>query len=218
MQKFIYADRYLIPNSIFFYLLAASGLSDLRKRHAVILALLICVLCLFSLKDYYENRLPGMLDQRIAVHSRKEHREATAYIIENFREGDIIFHADANTVLPLQYYFNYLLEDKKDYSFNKYRYNLVLRLSEDSQELRPFKAWADPGWELFKDQRGLIPAYGHERVWLVFSAREFERALKSGSYERRALELMDKNYTRADARAFNGIIVYLFTRQEKKGG
>jgi 4-amino-4-deoxy-L-arabinose transferase-like glycosyltransferase len=215
LQRFVYADRYLLPSSIFLYLLVAYGLSKLEKKYAIVITILISVLCFFSLVNYYNNYLPGELDQRIAVHSRKDHRNSAAYLIKNFQDGDIIFHSDVNTVLPLQYYFNYFKGDTKSYSYSKFRYNLVLRFPENSTEIAPFKVWDELFWEKFRKRADFISVCDHKRVWLFFSAREYEQALRPESYEKKILKWIERCYNKVEEKNFQGITLYLLSKKDQ---
>jgi len=209
-QKFIYADRFLISSSVFLYLIAGNGIY-LLKRPFLVFAM-ISIFCFFSLVNYYKDYLPGALEQRIAVHSKKSHREAAIYLLNNFQEDDIIFHTQPNTSLPLQYYFNYFREDKRNYSLDKYPYTLILRFSEgdrEEEELLPTEIWAkDMPYRV--DRSDVVSVKGHKRVWLVFSAREFNQALYPNSYEQRILRWLDKHYRKKDIKYFRGIYLYLY--------
>lgn len=208
IQRFIYADRFLIASSAFLYLIVGNGVFYFKKPLFVLAV--ISILCFFSLANYYKGYLPGNLEQRIAVHSKKSHREVAYYLLTHLQEGDAIFHTQANTPLPLQYYFNYFREDKRNYSLNKYLYSLVLRLSEDGKKLLPTEIWAKASpYEV--DRSDTVSVKGHKRVWLIFSAREFDEALRPNSYERKILKRMEWYYDRNEVKYFNGINLYLFT-------
>lgn len=208
IQRFIYADRFLIASSAFLYLIVANGVFYFKKP--LFMLAIISIICFFGLANYYKGYLPGSLEQRIAVHSKKSHREAANYLLNHLQEGDAIFHTQANTPLPLQYYFNYFKEDKRNYSLNKYQYSLVLRLSADEKRLLPTEIWAKVSPNE-SDRSDTVSIKGHRRVWLIFSAREFDEALQPYSYERKILKLMQWYYDHNEVKYFSGINLYLFT-------
>lgn len=206
-QKFLYADRYLIPSSIFLYLTLSNGIAFLKRNLVIFILILVSVFYFCALNNYYRGYLPGPHERRIAVHSKKEHRQAAGYILANFQEGDIVFHTDPNTVLPFEYYLKFKENNEKTSALSSEQIGSVLRFSKDDRELLPFDF-------LNKcrliDSSEIISVKGHKRVWLVFSAREFEEANKPSSYERRIVEWMDRHYIRNDIKEFKGIILFFY--------
>ena len=206
-QRFIYADRYLIPSSIFFYLTLSNGIASLKRNLVIFILILVSAFYFCALNNYYRGYLPGPHERRIAVHSKKEHRQAAGYILENFQKGDIVFHVNPNTVLPFQYYLKFKENNEKTSALSSEQIGSVLRFSKDDRELLPFDF-------LNKcrliDSSEIISVKGHKRVWLVFSAREFEEANKPSSYERRIVEWMDRHYIRNNIKEFKGIILFFY--------
>lgn len=208
-QRFSYTDRYLIPSSLFLYLIAGNGIAYLKKPAAVLILTFFSLAAAFSLNNYYKNYLPCPHRERFAVHEKKANREAAAYIFNNFQEGDIIFHTHNHTILPFEYYFNYVLkkEGKPARGFNREQVALVIEFSEDRSDLASFKGWESRDAIFSKTP---IPVDGHDRIWLVFSAREFKEACNPGSPEKMKLEWLRRHYIQKEAAYFKGINLYLF--------
>jgi hypothetical protein len=208
-RKFLYADRYLIPSSVFLYLIVANGIARLKARYLLAILTLILVFDALSLSNLYRNCLPCPYEQRYAVHEKRACREAVAYIKEHYQEGDVIFHTDTNITLPFDYYFNYYFKESSDTAVDRKKrgFGLILDFSGRGKDLAVFNAWSKAGRLLTKIS---FPVKGHKRVWLVFSAREFDDALVPGSRENRILEYISKYYTKKDQKYFKGIILYLF--------
>ncbi|MGD9015402.1 MAG: glycosyltransferase family 39 protein [Candidatus Omnitrophota bacterium] len=214
-QKYLYADRFLIPSSIFFYLIVANGLYYLKKPLFIFTLIVISCLYLPPLSNYYKGYLPCPLEQRIAVHYKRPHREAASFVLKNYQKGDIIFHTDPNTALPFEYYFNlYFQENKnKKTKFARNQIRLILRFSKNNTEPLPYDFWTRGR---FRDLSDIVSVKNHKRVWLVFSAREFTEANQPGSPERRIVAWMDKHYIKKDVKEFKRIIVLLYTSPDKE--
>lgn len=211
-QRFLYADRYLIPSSCFLYLIVSSGISCLKKPLIMVPPLaLLSIFTLFSLSNYYIDYLPIPHNQRFAVHKKKANREAADYILHNFQKGDIVFHTHNHTTLPFEYYINYYFKDKygRKHPFNKEQIALALQFSGDSSNPHAYKTWSEIRNIMTETD---VPVEGHNRVWLVFSAREFEEACKLGSEELDILEWMKRHYMVTDVKYFKGIVLYLFRK------
>jgi len=210
-QRFIYADRYLIPSSVFLYLVVSSGIANLKKPLTAVTLILISMFMIFSLNNYYKDYLPSRQEQRIAVHEKKANREAAAYVINNFREGDIVFHTHNHTTLPFEYYFNYYFKRNNGMApaFNKEKIALTLEFVEEDEDPIAFETWSEFDSML---SRTTVPVAGHSRVWLVFSSREFKEACMPGSEERRKMEWMERRYIEKDVKHFKGINLYLFEK------
>lgn len=211
-QRFLYADRYLIPSSFFLYLIVSNGISCLKKPFLLSTSALFSVLTLFSLVNYYRDYLPTPHKQRFAVHEKKANREAADYVLHNFQEGDIIFHTHNHTTLPFEYYINYYFKDKygmKQPFNNKERIALVLQFFENPRTPTAYKTWSEIRNIMTETT---VSVEDHNRVWLVFSAREFKEACSPGSKELRILEWMKSHYNMKNIKYFKGIFLYLFTK------
>jgi hypothetical protein len=207
-QKFLYADRYLIPSSTFLYLSFGNGITYLKKTLTIFILVLVSVFYFFTLNNYYRGYLPASHEQRIAVHSKKEHRQAANYILANFQKGDVVFHTNPNTVLPFEYYLKFKNNNKTSVLSNE-QIGLVLRFSKDDMELLSFDYRTN---RRLIDSAGPISVKDYKRIWLVFSAREFQDTNKPDSYERRIVEWMDGHYIRNNVKEFKGIVLFLYCR------
>lgn len=214
-RRFLYADRYLISSSVFLYLIISNGIARFRRRYILSTLMLIIIFNIFSLNNLYKNCLPCPYEQRYAVHEKSASREAVAYIVNNCREGDIIFHTDTTITLSFEYYLHYYFKQAHDRVVDKGErgFGLILNFSKDSNDLSVFNSWGGPGSILSKTP---ISVKGHKRVWLVFSAKEFNQALKPNSNEKRILQWMSKYYIKEDEKYFKGIILYLFSNPVKE--
>lgn len=211
-RRFIYADRYLIPSSIFLYLIAVNGLLHIKKAYQIIIVMLLLVLFSFSLNNYYHDVLPITPEvQRVGVHARKDFRGAVRYIAQNAQDGDIVFHTCHNTLMPFKYYF------RKDEALNtkipEEKRWVVLRFSKDNKygvDLLPYDFMESEFG--FTDKSSVFSLEGHQRVWLAFSSWDFEDAIKAYSRERRMVEWMDRHYKRILSKNLSGIILYLYEK------
>lgn len=208
-RRLFYVDRYIIPSSLFLYLIAMKGLSQLKKRNLVIVTVLILILFSLTLKNYYQDVLPIMPEeQRVGVHVKKDHKGAARYIAENSQDNDFIFHTCPNTIVPFEFYF------RNGNSLNmKIPYEkrwIVLEFSKENGNLLPCDYL---NRYRFIDKSNVFSLEGHQRVWLVFSRWNFEEVFEPGSREGAILEWMDKHYKRTHSENFRGIILYLYEKR-----
>lgn len=212
-QRLLYADRYLIPSSLFLYLIVGKGVAYLKKIFTIIILILILILSALTLNNYYKGYLPTPW---IAVPDKQDYKEAAKYIFDNFQEGDVIFHTSYNTGIPFLYYFDYYSHKKNtkiiSNVFAKEQISLMLLFTQDGR-LSCFKPLDKVN--AFTSQV-IFPVRGHKRVWLVFSSWQFEYACRPGSDERKELEWMEKEYIRKEAKYFKEIIVYLFVKPQNE--
>ncbi len=164
-----YIDRYVIPSSIFFYLIIAKGLSVLKKKYLILSLIVIAILSSFALRNYYNNILPGTWAEHIGIPGPKEqHREAADYIAENFQKGDIILYTYRIMMVPLKWYFS--LKDSK-LGLDKQN-NIVLNFPGESCKHIPCDYKSDE--HFIHDDSKEVSLLGNERVWLIFSDFDFD--------------------------------------------
>ena len=197
------SNTWLIPSSLFYYLIIGSGLSRLQKKYIVVAILCIMSLSFSSLKNYYANHLPGLFAEHVAVQTKKEHREAAGYLSENLQKEDVVFHTCRNTVPPFEYYFGNIYGG--DASIEK---DLVLRFSEDRDTLLSFEYSTE--FQRFIDRSQDAGLDGNKRIWLIFSAWDYELSLGQGSEEAKVVQWMDEHYSKISSKVFSGITVYLY--------
>ncbi|MFH1339233.1 MAG: glycosyltransferase family 39 protein [Candidatus Omnitrophota bacterium] len=213
--KIIYIDRHLIPSSIFYYIIVASGISGLKRRYKASIIIIIVILTSFALRNYYRNYLPFSEFYHPGVHSKKDHRAAVSYVIKNFQKGDVIFHTCENTAHPFEYYINIKGRERSVGSnriLPKGYERIVLRASKDLNKLLPFEYDIHTH---FIDRSGDIFIKDYERIWIVFSFWDFERAVQPGSDQMRVISWMDNHYQRVEKKSFSGIDVYLHINKHK---
>lgn len=206
-----YVDRYFISNSVFFYLIVASGVSSLKKKYSIPVLFSIAIFSAFALMNYYRNYFPDPSLTSVEhrwVEAKKEWREAAGYLSENFQEGDVIFHTCVNTTLPLRWYFalGHPGLERGD--------EIVLRFDSNSQKPVPYAYSEREG--VFIDYSGKISIDDQDRVWLVLSWWNFDPQPLFPPVIK-IVEWMEKYYIKSELKEFNGAIVYLFTRPGKDG-
>ncbi|MDD4939417.1 MAG: glycosyltransferase family 39 protein [Candidatus Omnitrophica bacterium] len=208
-RQMAYADRYLIPSSIFLYLIAGGGIACLQRNLTIMVLVPLFTLNCLALNNYYKGHLSAVKEEHIGIKEKPECRESARYIYENFQEGDVIFHTECNTVVPFRYYFNYRFNKtagKNSRSFKQDEISLMLHWTLEG-EMAAFKSWDKVGELLTKTD---FPLKGHKRLWLVFASWDpFKIACMPGSKERIKLELLEKEYVRKEVKHFKNLTVYL---------
>jgi len=103
--------RNFIPVLPAYYIILALNTVKLKKHMLVPFFLLLAVIG-FSLHRYYNNILtyPESFYYRLVV-PRKNNRQATEYILNNFRNGDMVAHTCDSTAVPYVYYSNIYFSD-----------------------------------------------------------------------------------------------------------
>jgi len=100
--KACYVYRYLFPVLPFYLLGIGAGLGNFKRRF--LLVLLISVLFLLGLKNYYLNSLPQDYRQHIGVSKKQDLKGVFKIILGNYQKGDKIFHTSKSTVFPFKFY------------------------------------------------------------------------------------------------------------------
>ncbi len=200
----IYVYRHVLPSSLFYYLIVAYGLSNIKKKNVMLIIIfLISVLLFFALKNYYANLLPYSYTQHIGVEKKKEHRQAAHYIMQNFKEGDIVTHTCYNTIPSVEYYF--IIDKNFAEKYKKSPERIILRIPENRNDLVTLRYSYYTGRPTESVD---IPLKSYQRIWLIFSTWEFTGKNRP---ELDIVEWMDEHYTRKDIKEFDGITVYLYT-------
>jgi uncharacterized membrane protein len=208
-----YLDRYFVPLAPFFYIIIAFAIWKFNEKNIKILLIAsTLVLSTISLGNYYRDILPFDV---IAVPTKKEIREAAAYINQSLEKKDMILHTCRNTALPFEYYFDFYFNKTqdvfKDYPERKTnkQYIIFCQKLENSMQLYKY---------MMRDknlQSEYVPVDNYEinngRVFLVFSSWKFDDSSIPEIY---ALQWLEKKYTMETKKNFNGISVYLFTKRD----
>lgn len=147
IRRPIFFDRTLIWTTIPLYLLLAAGITRLRVRTLMMLALgMFAAINLFSAGDYYR------------FYQKEDWNTAAGYVANFAEEGDLVLFNSNFVVIPFDYYFK---PYEKLYGIRVDKRGVPLDLF-DSGVMEPEMTVND------------IPALvsllrGHDRVWLVYS-------------------------------------------------
>jgi len=193
-----------------FLILIAYGISKIKRINYIIMLLFfIMFLSGLALFNYYQNIYPYPSDfYRPGVHPKRESREAAYYIINNLKDGDVVFHTCPGTASPFIYYLlisgqkeklynwpKYLLSEKNNKEFVPWSYGLVI---ENIEELSKF----------IKDE--------NRRIWLVLSFWEPNFLDQHPFSEPNKIKrLMDRQFILKGYKEFTGIKVYLYEIPDK---
>lgn len=207
--KVWYVDRYVLPSAIFYYLLVANGLSRLRNRYMVPVVCFILILSGLGIRNYYKEIIPDY-SKCIGVAAKKDYKQATKYIIDNFQDGDVIFHVNRQSTLPFEYYFRIMGGKKARELTDK---NILLHFMKDTDKALPFKFVE----QAVKSVNTNIAVESQNRVWLVYTSFIFDD-LVNVNHGKNPDELLIRNYIerfyiRKDTKEFKEIIVYLYERK-----
>ena len=162
-----YVDRFFITSSLFYLILVAKGIAELRWRYSSMLVLfLITMLTFFALNNYYIDYLPNSSLHHLGVQAKSDTRSVVKYIVENFGEGDIICHADENTVPQIYYYLSpqYKNISKSNEAYIQAKEGMVVKLNELSNEI---ELWTFCVKEGFIFKKAELSLEGNERVWFI---------------------------------------------------
>jgi hypothetical protein len=213
----LYLDRYLLPCSIFYYMAAARGFSAIKSRPLQVLVFLLAFLAApaGSLHSYYANTWRCDPEEHRGVVLKKQEREASTYVLRNFREGDAVLHLSRSTVLPFMYYFRYPRE--KGQQGRPDHPQLVIDPEEirgTGMELYQYTLVTDggvAGHYVFRPaEKGIV---GARRVWLVCSDWFYER-FDPGVFEsNKMLSWLKENYALREGRRFTGVDLCLFEKK-----
>jgi hypothetical protein len=148
----IFYDRTLIWTTIPLYLVLAAGITQLRFRFIIIMALgIFCTLNLFSASDYFRFY-------------QKEDWSSAARDVAAFAEKDDLVLFNSNFVeIPFDYYIN-------TFSSNSNQVEIFSQVEQRGVPLDLFQSGILEPQMTAKDIPGLISSlHGHKRVWLVYS-------------------------------------------------
>jgi uncharacterized membrane protein len=204
--KSVYIDRYLISSSLFYYFIVAGGLNFLSKRWFVLNVLIISLLSLFSLKNYYNNFLPPEEQRRVGIYKKKDHRAIAEYIGEKFQREDRVYHTCRNTIFPFIYYFDRLYSD-----IPLVKHSGVCLYFSEKGLLGVFE-FDIYGRKIDKSHESLFG--NSQRIWLILSSWDFDK----NNIQEIGLEVvhwLDTHYRNISSKNFDGAIVYLY---ENSGG
>ncbi len=203
----IYVDRYLIPASLFFYLVTAKGLSGLQDKRIRFCGLFaMAALSGFSLVNYYGNHLPNPPSHHRGVQINPDFRSAARYIGDNFRSQDLIIHTNENSIPPLDYYISRF--NDKDRAGAMLRSSRWFRVEQPGiLKVVPFSIRQQVLDGSGMPETGGEDLAGYSRIWLVVHRSEgYERSLP-------VLSWMQRHYQQVAKNTVYGLDTYLFIKK-----
>ncbi len=205
-----------------YYLLVAKGLQRFNK-YLYIFIFSYTLVCGFSLFNYYRNIYPYPEEfYRPGVHAKVDNRGAAEYVIDNYREGDVVFHTCYSTLVPYFYYLTVFTHNKICDPQDYYAYfsPLFRGRQKDSLFFRPFGSCGSreglkfnryPSFltEDMEDAKKNIA--GYKRVWLFFSSWEPQQLIHDPSMgENQIKRWLDQNGRQLNHKHFSGIELYTY--------
>lgn len=100
----IYLHRALIYVSPAFYIITAFGIYKFKRNVGFVLLIIFIGLSIAALRNHYKNIISSNISYRIGIISRKEYKASSAYVENNFKEGDIIVHTSNSTIPSFWFY------------------------------------------------------------------------------------------------------------------
>lgn len=171
--KPFYVDRFLIASSLFYLVLVAKCIAELKWKYcSVIILIFITIITYPSLLNYYLDYLPNSEVQHVGVQVKSSTGLVARYIAENFKKGDIICHADENTVPQICYYLSprYKNISKPNEAYAQAKKGIVMKLNKISSKIELRLFCATEGFVFKKTDFSLE---GNERIWFI-SCRPLE--------------------------------------------
>jgi uncharacterized membrane protein len=193
----LYVDRYFISSSVFYYMLIANGLCNIKiKPLRVMLLVLVCFISFLGANKYFLGHLPEQLGKEaIGVQVRRDFAKANDYIARHYHSGDVIIHNTENTIPSFRYYTD------RNKRFIKKPNQLLLYLPRNTYAPELYKY----STQQFRFQKIGILKEQYNNIWFVFAPD-----CLGDAHEADKLEWMDRNYVRKEEKVFQGIVVYLY--------
>jgi len=204
VTRSIFLFRALLPFSIPFYVLVATGLTAMPWRTARTIFLLLCLLFpALPLYQHYNGIYPLLeFPHRPGTHPPIPYKEAADYIKAQWRDGDIVISPGGEpSYLPFHWYgipgrFQYRVEVREEAI--EYFFKANPPLTADHDEFRNYMP------------RQLQPLVkDRDRVWFVFG--EWERLYLSGSPQA-VWQWMDSHFSEIRHQRFGDIDIFLYAR------
>lgn len=202
----IFLIRAMLPYAMPVYLLVGLGVTSISRtvlRRAAILALVLLssLSLVHRYTDYYS---PTNFPHRPGIHPPRDYRAVTEYILDQWRDGDVVVHTSATTWQPC---FWYGLREYPSH-FGGIKQAFIDDINQ-----------GNPRNTLRKDFDGYFPkkvqpiVKGKERVWLIFA--EWERIYLQAEEHRpgSATEVwrwFDSHAVEIDHKVLQGIELFLY--------
>ncbi|MBU0468866.1 MAG: glycosyltransferase family 39 protein [Candidatus Omnitrophica bacterium] len=115
----VYLNRQMIMFSPFYYLLVAKGIDSIKKRDLRLISLVIVILLgLFSLRNFYKGKVyPEDIKAYCwgNVHEKKNYSELVEYVVEQYKEGDMVAATDLESY---NLFLLYVVKNYKELDFH----------------------------------------------------------------------------------------------------
>ncbi len=201
-QNSIYLDRCLIPSAVFFLMIAAYGISILRRWTALAVLLLLFFLTSFSLYNHYSNVIPD-ISHCPGVRERKDFRQAAEFVKQNLVEGDLIGHTCRSSLAP---FMVYLPEEQKQ----------IVLASSWQHRAKVMQKYPYKGlWNSKLSEMTLpVPVYdlppGYKRLILVASEWDIGKGDFYSEEKSVIKRFLDSNYPLIMSKEFYGAPLYFY--------
>lgn len=194
--------RAMIPYALALYILAGAGVAAIRPlplRGGV--ALLVAVVAAFSLADRYQGRFPlNQWPHRPGIHAPIDSRGAARFVVERWREGDILLHASPFTWMS---FYQYGFRERPQQTVGASQGYIDIIESGNPRMTQ------DPKFLTWFPRHVQEVAEGRDRLWYVFA--DWHREFLGGN-TRDVWRWLDAHYTELAHARFDGLEVFLFAR------
>lgn len=182
----MFLHRALIYASPSLYILSSLGVSGFKKRNLAVILVIFISLSALALRDYYKDIIATDKFYRIGITSKKGYKEATDYVQNKFKDGDIIRHTSHCTTPSFWFYSGQNgIERTLD---NIIEGNFI----ENTMSLKN-------------------SIKGYKRIWLIYSEWNPELLVNNPDNEENKIkQWLDNNFILLDFKKFIGINIYLY--------
>lgn len=194
----IYFSRALMVFSIPYYLVLSYAIWLVLKKRMYVLVVLLFLLNLSSLFNYYKRYIPSPVEYHTGVYIKKPVRPVVEYIKGKFEKDDIVIHTNIQT--PNIFAF---------YGDDKYRTNSIYLVTpeQDTYFRKIFLNYKGKGAERIMGIEN-FSNLNFKRAWVVLSSWDRDGTLDENSLSAR--KFLEENYAKISSRWFDGILVELY--------
>lgn len=194
-----------------FCLLMAAGMINIKKYLQRGLIALYIILTIYSLSNYYENKLPQDYQKRYPhgdIWPKRNYKEPAIYVAEKFKDGDIILHVSRISIMPFIYYHGGKLPEYgikiNDIYYSDWWFRVVMMASEKNTKFCNLLKFLE-----IKEKSDLN---NYKRIWLIHSSWRFsEETLPEDREGNRIIDWFNKNFSKKEIKMFGGVNIYLFS-------
>lgn len=206
----IYIDRHLILYLPFYAVVIASGIAlGVRKRRVkIMLVLLLVILTLPALGNYFSGLMPAAADRYTGTYIKKPFGPAVNYVKMNYQKDDAIIHTNHATTVTFEYYWS---RDSlaPTYPFAASHFFMLAENDKYWQGVvqeRFAHCPAEINKELEIERN--IRSRKFKRIWLISST--WNRAQGEDENSTEVKKILAKNYKAIIFKEFDGIFVTLW--------